>query len=211
MTDPGALTLYIAGLGRCGTSMVLQMLAAGGAPVVGAAPDYERFDLAEMADPALLEAEVRGRAVKLLDPHRAAPNHPLLRLRPRHAIWLTRDSREQAKSQLNFVRTLGGDALYRPFVPDNRAARTAWQSQIIRDQARALGALKAANIPVTAVHFETILAEPLAMATRMASQLRPWWRLDPVAMAAVVVRRAPDWSGSLDLESAAAFAREAGL
>ena len=219
-TPPGALTLYVCGLGRCGTTLVMRMLAAGGAPVVGEAPAFERFTQAELTDPALVEAEVRGRAIKVLEPHRLGPNHPLLAVRPRHAILLSRETAEQAKSQLHFIRTLGeaashsagaGPRLYGGPNPGNREQRRALQTILIRDQARAGATLRTANVPITPLRFEAILMDPAATAAMLALQFRPWWRLDWRAMAAVVIRRDPAWSGTLDLEAAEAFAKEAGL
>ena len=214
--QPGTLTVLVAGLGRCGTTLVMRMLAAGGAPVVGEAPDFERFTIAEMADPALTEAHVRGRAVKALEPHRLGNRHPLLTVRPRHAILLSRDPVEQAKSQINFVRTLAEDAMRTPGLlyshrPDNRVLRRAITAAIVRDQARAGTMLRTGNVPVTPLRFEMIVTDPAAAADRLAFQLRPWWRLDAAAMAAVVRRRDPAWSGSLDLEAAEALAKESGL
>jgi hypothetical protein len=214
--QPGALTLLVTGLGRCGTTLVMRMLSAGGAPVVGEASDFERFTVHDMADPALVAAEVRGRAVKVIEPHRMVKAHPLLGVRPRHAILLSRDPVEQAKSQLNFVRTLAEDALRRPGLlyshrPDNRVLRRAMTAAIVRDQARSGAMLRTANVPVTPLRFEMIVTDPTAVADRLAFQLRPWWRLDAAAMAAVVRRRDPAWSGSLDLEAAEALAKESGL
>ena len=211
----GALTLFVAGLGRCGTTLVMHMLAAGGAPVIGQAPGYERFTLPELGEPAALAA-VRGHAVKVLEPHRMGPRHPLLALRPRHAILLSRDTSEQAKSQIHFVRTLAEASLQQPGIlyshrPDNRALRRGLQAAIIRDQAKAGAALRSAGVPVTPLAFERIITHPADMADRLAFQLRPWWRLDAAAMAAVVRERDPAWSGSLDHAAAEALARESGL
>jgi hypothetical protein len=36
-----APVIVVAGLGRCGTSLVMQMLAAAGLPCVGSFPDFE--------------------------------------------------------------------------------------------------------------------------------------------------------------------------
>lgn len=217
--DPGALTLFVCGLGRCGTTLVMRMLAAGGAPVAGEAPTFERYTHNELAAPATL-AEVRGRAVKVLDPQRLGFFHPLFDLRPRHAILLSRDTAEQAKSQIHFVRSLqeavsveagAGPRLYTGAQPGNRGMRRTLTARLIRDQKAAQDTLRRAGVPITPLAFERILAEPQAMAERIAFQLRPWWRLDAAAMAATVIRRDPAWSGTLDLEAAEAFAKEAGL
>jgi len=219
MAELGALTLYVAGLGRCGTTLVMRMLAAGGAPVAGEAPAFERYTHNELAAPATL-AEARGHAVKVIDPQRLGFFHPLFDLRPRHAILLSRDTAEQAKSQIHFVRSLqeaasvaagAGPRLYTGAQPGNREMRRTLTARLVRDQKAAQDTLRKANVAFTPLAFERILAKPEEVAAIIAFQLRPWWRLDAAAMAATVIRRDPAWSGTLDLESAEAFAKEAGL
>lgn len=36
--------ILVCGFGRCGSSLVMQMLDVGGLPVVGSFPDYERAE-----------------------------------------------------------------------------------------------------------------------------------------------------------------------
>ncbi|TMV86442.1 sulfotransferase, partial [Thioclava sp. BHET1] len=87
--------LFVAGLGRCGTTMVMNMLARGGAPMTGEAPAYE-VEETWAACPRLaswLEAN-RGRAVKWIDPSAA----PMPAGTLGKTIFLTRHAREQAPS-----------------------------------------------------------------------------------------------------------------
>ena len=63
-------TVIVSGLGRCGTSLVMQMLAAGGIDCYGPFPAYEPEGLGMGRDlPSLLALR---KAFKLLDPHRDA-------------------------------------------------------------------------------------------------------------------------------------------
>ena len=84
----------------------MQMLAAGGAMVVGSFPDYEVPQAAGWND--ALDADwlrtIPGRALKLLDPHRMR----LPRGIPFKAIWLNRNHREQARSQAKFGNAMMG-------------------------------------------------------------------------------------------------------
>jgi hypothetical protein len=91
-----APTIAVAGLGRCGSSLTLQMLAAAGFPVIGSYPSYEDSD--ELA--ALTwHPSFEGRAFKLIDAHRWNELPPKLDL----LIWLDRDEAEQAASQIKFA------------------------------------------------------------------------------------------------------------
>ena len=169
--------VLVAGLGRCGTSLALAMLAAGGVPVLGEAPGFEPPE-ADFGAEARLPA---GVAVKFLDPHR----RPAPTVRPRLAIWLDRNPVEQAKSQIRFVRLAGLRA------EDNRSARAKWVAMLVRDRSRSVAALKSAGTPLRIFLFESLIQAPEVSAAALAAYLAPWWRLDTAAMAAVVRRRGP--------------------
>lgn len=148
-TDPVTL---ICGHGRCGTSMVMQMLAAGGYPVAGGWPDYEPDEVGfSTFDPEWLAAQ-HGRAVKLLDPQER-------RLGPGNyrAVWLSRRPREQARSAL---KILGAAA------PRNRVRAMA--AQYPGDTRRALAVLHRAGAhPILRLSFEGILADPFDAAEKI--------------------------------------------
>lgn len=99
MTAP---IILICGFGRCGTSLVMQMLAAGGIPVVGKAPGHEEHP-PRGADAAYWREHYAGRALKVLDPHLNRPPAGL----DYRILWLDRDSRQQALSQMKFGLALG--------------------------------------------------------------------------------------------------------
>lgn len=177
MTDP---TIIVTGLGRCGSSLVMQMLAAGGVETVGSYPDFED-DInmrlpSEDAQREFLERS-RGRAVKLLDPHLHQPPAGL----EYRVIFLSRHPVEQAKSMLK----LAGAS-------DNRRSRRAMESSVRSDTVRAreavtrIGAGRFYNLP-----FENIIHDPDGVAKWIVGYLLRGHRapLDVAAMARCVRRR----------------------
>jgi hypothetical protein len=177
-----APTIIVAGLGRCGSSLVMQMLAAAGAPCVGTYPDFEDA-VSVLLDPKDIEGQrafyeaAKGRAVKLLDPHL---NNPPIGLDYRN-IFLSRNSAEQAKSML---KLLG--------MANNRKARKAMEQAVRNDEARArlamtkIGDGRYLNIP-----FENLIHDPEHTAGVIADWVRTWrgQPLDVEKMARCVRRR----------------------
>lgn len=96
--------LFVAGLGRCGTTMVMTMLDAGGFPVTGPRPAYEPSErwVAGRPDMEWLNQQ-GGRAVKWIDPTRHLSLPGRLPVRP-VVILLTRNAVEQAKSQCKLIK-----------------------------------------------------------------------------------------------------------
>lgn len=176
------LTL-VCGLGRCGTTMMMHMLRAGGVSVVGLAPGFEDDRAANVPIDAAWLVSLGDSAVKVLDPHRGWREQVAAR-----AIWLDRDETEQAKSQVKFLRLVGG-------VP---IPTSAWKA--MRSRLRADRALCMRVIPVERkiISFEAVLASPCAA----ASELATWFDgFDQDAAAAVVKRRSPKCATSLQLET----------
>ncbi len=173
----------VCGLGRCGTSMVMQMLAAGGAQVVGRSPAFEVDQASRIPlDKAWLQS-LGDQTVKVLDPHRTWRGQV-----PARAIWLDRDDREQARSQAKFMSMVGGV----------RVPAGAWKRIrpcLKADRKAALARLVC--MPVLMLRFESILSAPGGA----AEQLADWFpELDVAAAAAVVQRRSPACAGGMDLE-----------
>jgi hypothetical protein len=120
--------IMVAGLGRCGTSLALQMLAAGGVDCVGPYPSFEdaEHDQLRRTAPAEWAARAAGKAVKVLDPHRNPPPiGPAYRV-----LWLFRDWADQARSQLKMVGA-----------PQSRANRKRMERLLHADTERATAAL----------------------------------------------------------------------
>lgn len=187
--------VLVAGLGRCGTTLTVNMLAAGGIPGVGRAPAYEPDEIKGDIDPAWLDAQA-GRCVKVLDPQtkrwpiRAADAPPV------RTVWLDRDPKQQARSQAKMAVMLGGFA-----IPDRRHMRR-WIAGLAQDRRAARLALSGAGMPIgREFRFEQLLADPETVARKLADWLRPdFGDLDEAAMAAVVIPRSPVCAPDLSLE-----------
>lgn len=173
MTDP---TILVAGLGRCGSSLVMQMLAAAGVPTVGAFPSFEINDELELRlNPVAWRSLVSGKAVKVLDAQRVLPPAEHL---DRRMILLTRHPGEQAKSALKLIGARR-----------DRQAKRAMEAGMRRDTrtvSAAMGRIgRFLNLP-----FENIIHDPRGAAEAIARELQPYPRpLDVDAMARCVRRR----------------------
>ena len=142
------MTIIIAGLGRCGTTMLMNMMDAAGVPTVGQAPDWEDEDAQRKLerDPAEWRKLIDGKAVKVIDAHRwTMPD-----LTGCKFIWLMRDPREQAKSMLKMI----GQA-------QNRASIRAFEQSIRSDQPRAMAKLTRAGARLAGtMRFEGFINQP---------------------------------------------------
>lgn len=188
--------LLVAGLGRCGTSAMMQALQAGGIPTVGDWPAFEPAEAGFPVDPGWLAAQA-GRAVKVLEPHRS----PAAMKVPHLAIWMERNLNEQARSQIKMVAALsvaGATA--------TRRERRLMSEALKHDTRKALALLH----PVIArVEYEDLVERPVAVMHRIARRLPPGWRLDPEKAAAVIHRRDPRCAPGLDMEIGMVEAAEA--
>ncbi|MBS9476187.1 hypothetical protein [Ancylobacter radicis] len=170
--------IFVAGLGRCGTTMVMTMLDRGGFPVGDVPPAYE--DRTPLRPGKVMMADLepfRGVAIKWIDPT-LAKLPPLMRAR---TIWLERDPIEQARSQF---KLLGLKA--------TRAQVRALASGIRSDTVKARQIVDRLG-PVLPMTFERILAAPIIEAARIRDFLG---HLDIGKASAAVIRRhtacAPD-------------------
>jgi hypothetical protein len=143
--------VLVSGLGRCGTSLTMQMLAAGGWPVWGA--DEATWPAFE--HPANLEGggvPVIGAGIlKWLDPHHFPPP-PFYR-----AIFLTRDLREQARSQRKLGAMMG--QAFGETAIDMMPAVDELAAYMRQEERRAQLAL-AERGPVLSIAFEFLVANP---------------------------------------------------
>lgn len=184
--------VLIAGLGRCGTSMVSQMFHAGGAQMIGRFPAFEPDEMNPLAIGDMSVTLLPGYVGKMVSPDLLRrPIHPGFRL-----IWLDRNTKEQAKSSLKFTRILAG----KPAA--TREQRRRMQRKIKADMGAALRNLRNAT-KIVRWSFEEILANPRAAASHMSE----WgaeglgYDLDPVAMAGAVIPRGPECAPDLSLEA----------
>lgn len=182
--------LLVAGLGRCGTSLMMRMLSTGGVSCAGQMPDFEIDRMAPGApSPAAWLAQQERSAVKWLDPHRV----PLPADLPRAVIWLDRDVAEQAKSQIKLLDQMMG-------ISTARNQRRRWVQSLRTDRRRALAML--GDGPRLMLTFEDILQRPTATACRVRDFVRGlgWGAPDGEAMAACVLPRSPRCLPGMDIE-----------
>ena len=175
-------TIIVAGLGRCGSSMLMQMLHSGGVPCVGAWPAFEDSRVSSTVEPSFV-AECAGRALKVLDPQRVGLPGDV------RVIWLDRDHRQQAKSHAKFLAMLTGHQY-------DRAGRRALAASFVRDTHAAMSTI--GSRPLIRLRFEDVLKDPLLTACTLAEFVGMGMS---VANASRAVRqRSPACAPGLDME-----------
>ena len=171
------MTIVVAGLGRCGSSLVMQMLNAGGVACVGAYPAFEEHEPERWQ-------HWDGKAVKILDPHRQ--RLPLRCV----VIWLDRNPVEQAKSQVKLLTACG------VAVPTKA---TALMCQRLRqDRQQALSVIGERPRPLLTVRFESLLSNPITETQRIADFISV--PLDRSAAVSQVVARPPTCAPDMAME-----------
>jgi hypothetical protein len=170
--------------------MVMHMLAAGGAPVVGKAPGYEVDQASRIPLDRDWLMSLGDSVVKVLDPHRGWRQQCEARV-----IWLDRDEREQAKSQVKFLQMLVGVSI-------PAATWKAMRSRLRSDRGKSFRVLPPARMMMS---FEGILSDPERAARRFAE----WFDgFDVAAAAAIVKPRSSACAPSMDMEVALALATQ---
>lgn len=174
----------VCGFGRCGSTMLMGMLAAGGLPpVAGAKHPPHEVDASR-----LTAAQLTGRCVKVLAfGHDFSPPPAAAAWR---FVWLDRDPTEQAKSTIKLLVAAGevNAADLRADAVEQLAAGYS------RDRAQYLGVIRRHG-PVLTVTYERALSNPRRLARQLRAQI--WPGLDVNAASAVVHRR--DWRCLPDL------------
>lgn len=177
-----ALPLVVAGCGRCGSSLVMQMLAAGGVPTTGRFPAYEDADLVHAFEAS---GVLPARAVKVLAPFVSAEN--ITSAPPSTSwVWVRRSLDPLWRSQQKFAALIFGAELGR----DKRAAALL-RDQLMREDRNVPAAIQRAGRPLLVVSFEDVLADPAQQARRLA-RFSGLEGFDVDAAAGVVVERSPD-------------------
>lgn len=183
----GVTAVGVCGFGRCGSSMVMRMLDAGGLPPVDGSSDrgYEHGGFS-----SLTAEELDGRAVKLLDSvlHDLIPPADV----SWRFIWLDRHPYQQAKSLRKFMADVAGVRVSASAVKDLR-------DSFVRDRPIALERLRGMG-EVLELRYESVLARPFMAADTIARFLDPAFDLCPAPMGIVVHER--DWrcAPGLDFE-----------
>jgi hypothetical protein len=169
----------VAGFTRCGSTLMMRMLRSGGMEVFAEMEQSCETNLIfTLPDNDAWLTHCTGKALKLLDPHKNQPS-PAFSYR---FIWMDRDPKQQALSQLKLLRELGGMDF------GSRKNMLAMKRANIADRPKALSAIKPHG-PVMTVRFEDLLRDPLAEAYRVREFVGR--DLDCMAMMQQVVPRSP--------------------
>lgn len=183
------MKIIVCGLGRCGSSLTMQMLKAGGIACLGDAPAFEPEEVNIHRDMAKLLPKLEGMAAKILDPQRSKwPHCSGLRV-----IWLDRDRKEQAKSQLKMVETFGGVK-----IPRRSRAIRAMAASLIPDREECMDLFADIGAIVHKLRFEDILANPNEAARGIISFLE--LSINPAKMASAVRERGHECQPDMAME-----------
>lgn len=181
MAETDRPILLVCGLGRCGSSLVMQMLKAGGLRVPGVHPYHEI--IGEDKERYKLTWRDEFDAVKWLNPARQGKGPMPDRLY--RCLWLTRDHFEQAKSWIKLSTEARGKG------PDNHLEAILKTMVNLRKQEQGGKDLvqTVSCEPVPVLRFETILQSP----QKAAHGLHVWADrpLDVSAMESAVKARQP--------------------
>ena len=186
-TKAMAPVTLVAGFGRCGSSLTMQMLDAAGLTMLGCWPAFEVKTIVTDEDSRWL-AHQGGKVFKLLVSH---PNHFTLNSDVAwRTIWIDRRGRDLATSQIKLLRA-GGATI-------KREAFDALRQSYRRDRAKTLRKLRKAG-PVLCLRFEHLVTCPKHQAARIAAFLD----LDHSTiemMSRRVIERKPDVRPNMSLE-----------
>lgn len=180
-------TIVVTGLGRCGTSLMMQMLHAGGVPCVGIYPAFEEHFTQELLNSSA------GKALKILDPQRERPAFNA----NTWVIRLTRDHREQARSSAKFLALTMG-------MPVNRGTVRSIESSYGPDERKISGLIEhIERNQCLQLSFEELIEAPDRATKWVAAFLeRAGISLDETAARAQVRARSTACAPGLDLEIA---------
>ena len=188
MADP---ILFVTGIGRCGTTMLMRMLDHGGMPVAGPRPAYEVDQmLPQRVDTAWLDGQ-GGKVVKWIDPTQAPIRFNRLTRREFVFIHMRRDPEHQARSVLKMVG-----------IPATKGNVAEVASSIRRDTQSIDRLLEMFGTAYSAT-FEWALREPAELAAKLAAICEAHFglKLDKAAAAAAVIRRTPYCAPDMAIEA----------
>lgn len=182
--------IIVCGLGRCGTSLVMKMLHAGGMPVFAeSSASFEHSYLRDPREFALVEPQLQGKAAKILDPHRWTwPEKINARF-----IWIDRNYHQQALSQVKLLRDM-----FAAEIPAGAVAGI--ERQLPSDCAKSMAVINR-GISVLRINFEWILRNPLEVALLIGCEFEC---LSVPKMADCVIPRSPRCAVGLSIELDAA-------
>jgi len=180
---PSEFVTIVTGLGRCGSSMLMQMLVSGGMESSGGShPMWE--DERSNGLPATRDwlYECGGKVVKILNPHHFRPPMNI----KAKIIWLDRDTNAQTDSWRKWGLAT------QAFGPKKRMLSRGEIRHLVRER-RKKGKLymrKVGGLGFLSLKFEDVLTLPKLAARQMNEFLQ--LDLDTELMAAVVYPRGPE-------------------
>lgn len=187
--------IFVAGLGRCGTSLLMQMLDAAGIRCAGEYPAFEPSEMGSYLEPVDTEWLLAhaGGAVKWINPHKVIVNEGVTNA---IVIWMCRDKRQQAKSQAKFISATEGVSFDRPQV-------SRLKTQLRKETAAALVSIS--RFAGHSVRFDELLKTPLVEATKLVAFLSKHGFIfsdqSAQVMAKQVLRRAPACMPDFSIET----------
>lgn len=172
----------VCGLPRSGTTLMMNMLHAGGMEVYADNMDsFETIKNIELPKYDHFLYDCRGKAVKLLDPLYFTPPRGKHNYR---FIWMKRAPEEIAKSQFKFFKLTNPDAVMRV---GNLVNLVNKFRKVTIDSLAMLSKYRTPGVLV--VPFEEVLVKPLEVAGKVKEYLG--LPLDEEAMDCVVIERGP--------------------
>lgn len=189
---------FVAGFGRCGTTAMMQLLWAGGAPVAGPPPAFEDSRLGLGGTNVDWVRAQRGKVLKWIDPSR----NRLPSTIKAKTIWMDRRAMQQARSQVKMLRTLG------PFSKPLKPALSAMAKSLKRDRAPTLAALRKRG-PVLVVDFRDLLNAPVVTALIVQDFLGEDFLPNPLAGSKAILKRGPECMPDMWIEQSTSIAWDA--
>jgi hypothetical protein len=183
------IPIFVAGLGRCGSTLTMQMLWSAGVKCAGSPPAWECGEVDHCAITEVFLACHAGHAIKLLDPHQCTIPKSMRGI----VVWLHRNPCEQAKSYAKFMAFTLGQTI-------DRAARRLLATHIERDEQICMAILRNVG-PIRIYDFEDIILHPDRTCARIASYLGDYgFAVDANKMAGCVLPRSADCASDLSIE-----------
>lgn len=185
----------VAGFGRCGSSLVMAMLRAGGLPVFGHPPIFESTEFNEHITSETFLRRKAGFILKWLDPtHTYLP--PEFRGGP--VLWLDRDPSDWAESHMKLRHMWTGS----PMRHDDQETHAALTSEVVQRTASVTRKLESYG-PIERLRFEYILSRPSEAAGTLARVFHAFGVLDVSKAAALVHPRPPQCAVGMEFDQAA--------
>lgn len=184
--------IFVAGLGRCGSTLTMNMLASTGVPCTGKPPIYELESfIGSVPDDFIIENQ--GKASKFLCPWAAPRINPDL---PWVMLWLDRDREQQNKSMVKFMTDVTGHRYTRREIRASKA-------NMPDERRRSLLVASRAGKPLKTIRFEDLIEHPLSSACMIAEFLKPFgYDLDAGVMASQAKPRSTECRPDLSTEYA---------